>query len=201
MHYVDPGLDRLKHDEDFTDTITRDKVSQTLQWIERCHTDAILVTCTLFAAVLEQEARKIAIPVIGIDDPLLAEIQRMDNEYIFVFTNPATIEGTMARVYHTIEQVSQHQEQYPSARSKVESVLIPEAFELIMRGDQAGYLNAVSTGLKQYAEQFPGKTIVAAQLSMAPAAALVQADTGISILSPLASLAAYMGKHLHMVLR
>lgn len=48
VHYVDPGLDRLKHDEYFDSALVREKVNQTLQWMSRCHADAILVTCTLF---------------------------------------------------------------------------------------------------------------------------------------------------------
>ncbi|MCG7380380.1 hypothetical protein MH215_25720 [Paenibacillus sp. ACRSA] len=198
VHYVDPGLDRLKHDEGFSDAITKDKVSQTLHWIERCHTDAILVTCTLFAAVLQQEARKIAIPVIGIDDPLLAEIQSMDNEYIFAFTNPATVEVTMARVYRALQQDYEKVPNCVTEAPQPEAVCIPETFQLIMRGDKEGYLAAVREGLQYIAGQHPGKTVVAAQLSMAPAAALVQADTGIAIHSPLALLATYLEKKVGM---
>ncbi|MDQ0173077.1 hypothetical protein [Paenibacillus tundrae] len=198
VHYVDPGLDRLKHDVDFSDTITKDKISQTLQWIERCHTDAILVTCTLFAAVLDQEAQNITIPVIGIDDPLLAEIQRMDNEYIFAFTNPATVEGTMARVNRALQQDYEKGQNFVTEAPQPEAVCIPGTFQLIMRGDKEGYLAAVREGLQSIAGQHPGKTVVAAQLSMAPAAARVTVETGIAIHSPLALLATYLEKKVGM---
>lgn len=193
VHYVDPGLDRLKHDADFTEAVTHEKVSQTLQWIAHCHADAILVTCTLFAAVLEQEAQHVPVPVIGIDDTLLQEIQQNPGEYILAFTNPATIEGTMARVNLALQQDDKDEQ-----RNGIEAVLIPGTFELIMRGDKESYLAAVSTGLQQLAEQYPDSTVVASQLSMAPAAARVTSGTGLLIYSPLASLAAYLEKKLRL---
>ncbi|WP_440116102.1 aspartate/glutamate racemase family protein [Paenibacillus sp. QZ-Y1] len=202
VHYVDPGLDRLKHDADFTEEVTHEKVSQTLQWIAHCHADAILVTCTLFAAVLEQESQQVSIPVIGIDDPLMQEMRQNPGKYILAFTNPATVEGTMARVNQALQQQDEEPGQQPEAATAgIEEVLIPGTFELIMRGDKEGYLAAVSAGLQQVAGQFPNKTVIAAQLSMAPAAARVTADTGIAIYSPLTSLAAYLEKNLGITRR
>ncbi|WP_079695739.1 MULTISPECIES: hypothetical protein [unclassified Paenibacillus] len=198
VHYVDPGLDRLKHDDDFSEAVTHEKVSQTLQWIAHCHADAILVTCTLFAAVLEQEAQHVPVPVIGIDDPLLQEIQQNPGEYILAFTNPATIEGTMARVNLALQQDDKDEQRNEIGVVETEAVLIPGTFELIMRGDKESYLAAVSTGLQQIAEQYPDSTVVASQLSMAPAAARVTAGTGLLIYSPLASLAAYLEKKLSL---
>ncbi|NMI07306.1 hypothetical protein HF638_25255 [Paenibacillus sp. SZ31] len=196
VHYVDPGLDRLKHDADFSDVVIHEKVAQTLHWIAECHADAILVTCTLFATVLEQEATQVPVPVIGIDDPLLQEMRRVPGEYIIMFTNPATVEGTMARVNEALQQEDESGQFYVANVSKTEAVCIPGTFELIMRGDQKGYLEAVREGLQQIAEQYLGKRVIAAQLSMAPAAAQVATDTGLAIHSPLALLATYLEKNL-----
>jgi hypothetical protein len=196
VHYVDPGLDRLKHDADFSEVVIHEKVAQTLQWIAECHADAILVTCTLFATVLEQEAIQVPVPVIGIDDPLLQEMRRVPGDYIISFTNPATIEGTMARLNQALQQEDENGQLHVAKRSQTVAVCIPGTFELIMRGDQKGYLEAVREGLQQIAEQYPGKRLVAAQLSMAPAAAQVTIDTGIAIHSPLALLATYLEKNL-----
>ncbi|WP_342571774.1 aspartate/glutamate racemase family protein [Paenibacillus sp. FSL R5-0749] len=198
VHYVDPGLDRLKHDADFSDVVIHEKVAQTLRWIAECHADAILVTCTLFAAVLEQEATEVPVPVIGIDDPLLQEMRQVPGDYIIAFTNPATIEGTMARLNQALQQENENEHPYIANTYQTEAVCIPGTFELIMRGDQQGYFEAVREGLQQIAEQYPSKTVVAAQLSMAPAAAQVTADTGIAIHSPLALLAAYLEKNLEV---
>ncbi|MCW3795773.1 aspartate/glutamate racemase family protein [Paenibacillus sp. LS1] len=200
VHYVDPGLDRLKHDADFSEVVIHEKVAQTLQWIAECHANAILVTCTLFATVLEQEAKQVTVPVIGIDDPLLQEMRRVSGEFIIVFTNPATVEGTMVRVNQALQQ--QHEQGDETVQlhvakvSQTEAVCIPGTFELIMRGDQKGYLEAVREGLQQIAEQYPGKRVIAAQLSMAPAAAQVTIDRGIPIHSPLSSLATYLEENL-----
>ncbi|MEK4370869.1 hypothetical protein [Paenibacillus sp. FSL R5-0473] len=196
VHYVDPGLDRLKHDADFSEVVIHEKVAQTLQWIAECHADAILVTCTLFATVLEQEASQVPVPVIGIDDPLLQEMRRVPGDYIIAFTNPATVEGTMARLNQALQQEDENEQLHVAKTSQTEAVCIPGTFELIMRGDQQGYLEAVREGLQQIAEQYPGKTVVASQLSMAPAAAQVTIDRGIPIHSPLALLAAYLEKNL-----
>ncbi|QOS76786.1 hypothetical protein JNUCC31_18290 [Paenibacillus sp. JNUCC31] len=201
VHYVDPGLDRLKHDADFTEAVTHEKVSQTLQWIAHCHADAILVTCTLFAAVLGQEAQHVPVLVVGIDDPLLQEMKRVPGRFILAFTNPATIEGTMARVNQALQQNDEHEQLHEAVTMGTEAVLIPGTFELIMRGDKEGYLAAVSAGLQQIAEQFPTKRVIAAQLSMAPAAARVTADAGMLIYSPLTSLAAYLEKNLNIIRR
>lgn len=196
VHYVDPGLDRLKHDADFSAVVIHEKVAQTLQWIAECHADAILVTCTLFATVLEQEAIQVPVPVIGIDDPLLQEMRRVPGDYIIAFTNPATVEGTMARLNRVLQQEDENGQLHVAKTSQTEAVCIPGTFELIMRGDQQGYLEAVREGLQQIAEQHPGKTVVAAQLSMAPAAAQVTTNRGIQIHSPLALLATYLEKDL-----
>ncbi|WP_366346805.1 hypothetical protein [Paenibacillus amylolyticus] len=199
VHYVDPGLDRLKHDADFSEVVIHEKVAQTLQWIAECHADAILVTCTLFATVLEQEATQVPVPVIGIDDPLLQEMRRVPGDYIIAFTNPATVDGTMARVNQALQQEDENGQLHVAKTSQTEAVCIPGTFELIMRGDRQGYIEAVREGLQQIAEQYPGKRVVAAQLSMAPAAAQVTADTGIAIHSPLALLAEYLEKNLGVV--
>ncbi|WP_149846261.1 aspartate/glutamate racemase family protein [Paenibacillus sp. 37] len=196
VHYVDPGLDRLKHDADFSEVVIHEKVAQTLQWIAKCHADAILVTCTLFATVLEQEATQVPVPVIGIDDPLLQEMRRVTGDYIIAFTNPATVEGSMARLNQALQQEDENGQLHVAKTSQTDAVCIPGTFELIMRGDQQGYLTAVREGLQQIAEQHPGKTVVAAQLSMAPAAAQVTIDRGIPIHSPLALLATYLEKNL-----
>ncbi|MFS0873846.1 aspartate/glutamate racemase family protein [Paenibacillus xylanilyticus] len=201
VHYVDPGLDRRKHDADFSEAVTQEKVSQTLQWIAQCHADAILVTCTLFAAELAQAAQHVSIPVIGIDDPLLQKLQQTSQEYILAFTNPATVEGTMTRVNKALQQGEVNRQENVADTSRIEAVLIPGTFELIMRGDKEGYLEAVSTGLQQLAAQSPVKTVVAAQLSMAPAAARATANAGTEIYSPLASLATYLEQHLNIVHR
>ncbi|WFR63159.1 aspartate/glutamate racemase family protein [Paenibacillus amylolyticus] len=184
VHYVDPGLDRLKHDEDFNSALVQEKLSQTLQWMSRCHADAILVTCTLFAAVLEQ-IQPLPIPVTGIDDSLLAMMVKHPKRYLLAFTNPATVEPTMAR-YH--EYVDQHLA--GKDKTELESVLLPGLFDMVMRGDQEGYVTALNEALQQLVLERKDTCLVAAQLSMAPAAKQASANAGVTIYTPLSLLGA-----------
>ncbi|WP_339275998.1 hypothetical protein MKY59_03430 [Paenibacillus sp. FSL W8-0426] len=199
VHYVDPGLDRIKSDADFTENTVRDKVARTMEWIARCHADAILVTCTLFTAVLDQETLPASIPVIGIDDPLLSMMQRQPKPYLLAFTNPSTVQGTMDRFLRHLQPEEEHQASNHALQAK--SVLLPGTFELIMRGDREGYAAAVQAGLMRHAERYSGWTPIAAQLSMAPAAARVTMASGITVHSPLSVLAPYLQRELNMQLK
>lgn len=182
VHYVDPGLDRLKHDEDFNSTLVREKVNQTLQWMSHCHADAILVTCTLFAAVLEQ-MQPLPIPVTGIDDSLLAMMRRHPKQYLLAFTNPATVEPTMARYREHLDRHGAEED-----KPELESVLLPGLFDMVMRGDQDGYLAALEEALHQLALERKDTCLVAAQLSMAPAAEQASLSAGVTIYTPVSTL-------------
>jgi len=184
VHYVDPGLDRLKHDDEFNSTLVREKVNQTLQWMSRCHADAILVTCTLFAAVLEQ-IQPLPIMVTGIDDSLLAMMVKHPKRYLLAFTNPATVEPTMARYRDYLDRHLAGKD-----KPELESVLFPGLFDMVMRGDQEGYIKALKEVLQQLALERKDTCIVAAQLSMAPAAEQASANAGITIYTPLSLLGA-----------
>ncbi|SCZ10978.1 hypothetical protein SAMN05720606_12452 [Paenibacillus polysaccharolyticus] len=184
VHYVDPGLDRLKHDEHFNSALVREKVNQTLQWMSRCHADAILVTCTLFAAVLEQ-IQPLPIRVTGIDDSLLAMMVKHPKRYLLAFTNPATVEPTMARYRDYMDRHLAGKD-----KPELESVLLPGLFDMIMRGDQEGYITALEEALQQLALERKDTCLVAAQLSMAPAAEQASSDTSMTIYTPLSLLGA-----------
>jgi len=184
VHYVDPGLDRLKHDEHFNSALVREKVNQTLQWMSRCHADAILVTCTLFAAVLEQ-IQPLPIKVTGIDDSLLTMMLTHPKRYLLAFTNPATVQPTMARYRAYIDRHSAAKD-----KPELESVLLPGLFDMVMRGDQEGYLAALKNALQQLALERKDSCLVTAQLSMAPAAEQVSADADVTIYTPLSGLGA-----------
>ncbi|CAI6085742.1 hypothetical protein PAECIP112173_04746 [Paenibacillus sp. JJ-100] len=191
IHYVDPGLDRLKHDEDFNNDLVREKVDQTLQWMSRCHADAILVTCTLFAAVLEQHMHPLPIPVTGIDDSLLAMMLTHPGRYLLAFTNPATVEPTMARYHAHLDRHMAGQE-----KPELESILLPGLFDMIMRGDQEGYLAALKETLQQLALERKDTSLVAAQLSMAPAAEQASVNAGTTIYTPLSRLGASLEREI-----
>ncbi|MFC3749929.1 hypothetical protein [Paenibacillus sp. GCM10012306] len=184
VHFVDPGLDRIKMDADFNNETVETKVRETLHWISGCHVDAILITCTFFTAVYRENLHPLPIPVIKIDDPLFQDICRSAEPVLFIFTNPNTVKGTMEQFQHYCQ----------AARHTVlaEARMLEHTFSLIMQGKKDEYTALVSSGLKQAAQENPGVRIVAAQLSMAPAARKVEQETGIPIGNHLNALTGYM---------
>lgn len=183
VHFVDPGLDRLKMDPDFNDEIVRKKVEETIDWISKCHVDAILVTCTFFTAAL-QDGNPHSIPVIKIDGPLFDTICQSSKPVVLVFTNPNTVPGT-------VDQFNR----YALSKGKdivIEAHVIDGVFDLIMQGKKEEYILAVSKGLQEIAMQNPHKWVIAAQLSMVPAAHEVEKDCGIQIGHQLNDLVRYM---------
>jgi aspartate/glutamate racemase len=102
IHYVDPGLDRIKLDADFTTEMAQKKVLDTLNWIAKSHVDAILMTCTFFTAIYDEDIHRFPIPIIKIDDPLFEEICQLDQPTIVAFTNPSTVQGTMNQLAITL---------------------------------------------------------------------------------------------------
>jgi glutamate racemase len=182
-HFVDPGLDRIRKDADFTPAVAEKKVLEMLNWISSCHVDAILITCTFFTAVLQDELHRFPIPVIKIDDPLFHDACTMNAPLIFVFTNPGTVNGTLQRL--TDYSVQSGKE------IQVAHSVLEHTFELIMQGKKEEYNEAVSKGLSRIAVDNPQAIVAAAQLSMAAAALQAEAATGRRIINPLVSLASH----------
>ncbi|SEB87747.1 hypothetical protein [Paenibacillus sp. GP183] len=185
VHFVDPGLDRIKADVDFTNEIAQRKIKDTLDWIAKCHLDAILITCTFFTANLQQETLlSYPIPIIKIDDPLFQNICQLNKQIIMAFTNPNTVKGTMDQLINFARIMEKE--------LQAESVLLENTFDLIMQGKKEEYIEVVTNGLNQIVRENPDKTVVAAQLSMVPAA------QGIGIGNHLNSLSRYMEELLNL---
>jgi hypothetical protein len=170
VHFVDPGLDRIKNDADFGPALITRKINETLAWISKCHVDAVLVTCTWFTAHLQEEEASCKIPVVKIDTPLFHAICENTQPHILAFTNPATVEGTMNQLRSFAERNGK--------TVHVEPVLLVNTFELLMQGKKEAYIERVAAALCQLAAAHPEKRISAAQLSMVPAAAMAEDATG-----------------------
>ncbi|KRF08092.1 hypothetical protein ASG89_16815 [Paenibacillus sp. Soil766] len=184
IHYVDPGLDRIKKDADFTTEMAQKKVLDTLNWIAKSHVDAILITCTFFTAIYDENVHRFPIPVIKIDDPLFEEICQLDQPTIIAFTNPSTVQGTMNQLAA-----------YATTKGKVldaTPALLENTFDLIMQGKKNEYIEAVTQGLIEVIEANPTKRVIAAQLSMVPAAQAAEKQTKRNVGNQLDSLATYM---------
>ncbi|MBM7564847.1 hypothetical protein [Paenibacillus sacheonensis] len=196
VHFVEPGLDRLKHDAEFSLQDSEKKVLETIGWVSRCHVDAILVTCTYFTGLLHDDSRQLGVPVIKIDEPLNELLIGQEGSAVFVFTNPATVAGTMAQF-----------ERFAAGKGNgifAEAKLLPGTFELIMQGRKEEYVQAVTEGLQRIAMEQPEACIVAAQLSMVPAARQVAAlagNKGIRIVNQLDALTGCLVKQLSIARR
>lgn len=193
VHFVDPGLDRVKNDPAFTAQAAAGRIRETIHWISQCRVDALLVTCTYFTAMIPNDSPEFPIPVIKIDQPLFDDICEQNEPVIVVFTNPDTVDGTMRQLLSCCQAKSKD--------IKIESALLPNTFQLMMQGKKEAYIKAVSEGLDRMATDYPQTRIVAGQLSMAPAAELVSRQRGVAIGNQLHSLADHIGKLLGLKLR
>lgn len=184
IHFVDPGLDRMKMDADFTTELALNKVLETLDWIAKCHVDAILITCTFFTAIYNKDVHRFPITIIRIDDPLFEDICQMNQPAIIAFTNPNTVQGTMNQLAAYAKRKGKALEAAPA--------LLENTFDLIMQGKKNEYIQAVSQGLIRLIEENPAKRVIAAQLSMVPAAQAAEKQTNSSVGNQLVSLATYL---------
>jgi hypothetical protein len=193
VHFVDPGLDRIKMDADFTNEIAQKKIRETLDWIANCHVDAILITCTFFTAAMTQTRMTDAtLPIVKIDEPLFQEICQTNQPQIVVFTNPNTVQGSMDQLHAYAKKLDKV--------IQVESILLPHTFELIMQGKQNEYIEQVVQGLAHIKDQHPETNIFAAQLSMVPAAERIEQESGAKIGNHLDSLSRCLEKTLSLQL-
>lgn len=175
MHFVDPGLIyRVTSDESFTMEDAQNKVKEQIEWMAQCNVDAILITCTNYIAVLQEEKLSISIPIIKIDEPYFEYICNIQQPQTIVFSNPATVNGTMERLNQFAEE---HQKLIDI------EVMVINAFELIMKGQKQEYNQSIINFLKQLLKE--GRKISVAQLSMVDASRQVEAMTSQSIINPL----------------
>jgi hypothetical protein len=174
-HFVDPGLmQRVTTDHSFNESDAEMKVKEQVEWIAKCGVDAILITCTNYIALLNKDQLNIDnMPIILIDEPFFEAICEIQQPHMIVFTNPATVSGTMTRL-----------QQFAKVPLDIEAVVIENTFELVMSGRTKEYKQAVSSFLKKQIEDGE-KVISVAQLSMAAAAE----ETSPAIIHPLNTLA------------
>ncbi|MFC5472141.1 aspartate/glutamate racemase family protein [Cohnella suwonensis] len=190
-HYVDPGLvGRLSSDASYTADEGRKKVAEQLEWIAEGGADAILITCTNYAALLPEDRSGVAIPIVTIDEPFFGEVCRRKGRQLLLFTNPATVEGTMVRLREYAKMAG--------LCPDVEARLIPGTFELIMQGKKEEYEQALTGYIRDLSNDVEdGSCILSvAQLSMVGAARALgeeRAASGASAIgNPLDPLAAHV---------
>ncbi|QMV41954.1 aspartate/glutamate racemase family protein [Cohnella cholangitidis] len=185
LHFVDPALVyRVSSDDSFSLPDAERKVKEQIEWIAQARVDAILITCTNYVALLQDDQLAVTVPVIKIDEPFFDLVSHREGNQILLFTNPATVEGTMGRL-----------QEYASAigrRPDIEVRVIPDTFELFMQGNREQYKNVLAASIRELLAADQGKAISVAQLSMTEAARSVSEETGVAIGNPLDALAPYV---------
>jgi aspartate/glutamate racemase len=182
VHFVDPGLmEQVSKGRHFTAQDARQKVKEQIEWIACSQVDAILITCTNYIAFLEDQKLPISIPIIKIDELYFKNICQIKKPQVILFSNPATVEGTMNRLTH---YAAAHQNTLDT-----EVIVIEHTFDLLMQGQKDKYIQKISEFIKQMDHK---KVISVAQLSMVAAAR----KTGKTIIHPLSSLASVVEQHL-----
>jgi aspartate/glutamate racemase len=176
LHFVDPALMyRVTSDENFKVVDAQNKVKEQLEWIAQSNVDAILITCTNYIAILKDEQHSISVPIIKIDEPYFDFICNIQQPQTILFTNPATVKGTMERLK---QYAYNHQKSLD-----VEVIVIHNTFELIMQGLKNEYNQEISKFLNTIIKK--NKIISVAQLSMVDASREVEYMTSKPIINPL----------------
>lgn len=171
MHCIQPGHSLSRKN-------AQAKVREQIEWVANCQVDAILITCTNYIALLEDAVVTTAVPIIKIDEPFFESLCQMKGPQTIVFSNPATVDGTMSRLY-----------KYATAHQKsidIEVAVIENSFNLIMNGLQEEYNQKIVECLEQLRQN--NRILSVAQLSMVEGAEQVENKTSIKIMNPLKSL-------------
>ncbi|TMV51504.1 hypothetical protein FE783_06930 [Paenibacillus mesophilus] len=186
IHFVDPGLmSRITADPDFDAARARNKVAEQIRWISEAKVDGILVTCTNYITLLEEDRLQLTIPLIKIDEPFFHDVCRNTGRQILLFTNPATVDGTMKRLH-------EYARRHNNPISDWEPRVIDNTFDLIMQGHKDRYADEVSSYIRNLLLSGNAESVSVAQLSMVESAVAVERELNVQIGNPLKPLAAYM---------
>lgn len=180
IHFVDPVLMyRVTSDGNFRESDVQNKVKEQIEWIAQCNVDAILITCTNYIAFLQEDQLSISVPIIKIDEPFFDYICNIQQPQTILFTNSATVEGTVERLKHYADN---HKKSID-----LEIIVINNTFELLMLGLKEEYNQEISKFLNQIIKD-EKKVISVAQLSMVDASHQVEHKTSKTIINPLNTL-------------
>jgi hypothetical protein len=185
VHFVEPGLlRRIGSDAGFDRDQAEQQVRRQLDWMASCGLDAILITCTNYFATIPDEPLDLSIPVIKIDEPFFAFLLAQETPHLLLFSNPATVDGTMRRL-----------RDFAAARDgdvTVDVEVIQDTFDHFMSGRTEEYTAAIADRLRECVSSGAYRSISVGQLSMAESAQRVSAETGIRIGDPLPPLRSHI---------
>ncbi|KAA6452012.1 hypothetical protein [Bacillus swezeyi] len=181
VHFVDPGLlHQLTAEQTFN---AAQKAREQIEWMASCRADAILITCTNYIAVLQEAEFSISVPVINIDEPFFEQICQTEMRQLMLFSNPATVAGTMER----LNEYARQRKKSPD----VECIILEHTFDLIMRGHKEMYDAEIEKRIKQIANN-ENRLLSVVQLSMVDAAKAAESSISEMIINPLDPLKHYV---------
>ncbi|MDR7319265.1 aspartate/glutamate racemase family protein [Brevibacillus nitrificans] len=140
-------------------------------------TDGVLLSCSVFSPYVPDIQKKYAIPILSVDEAMLARAVLL-GERIGVVATVGTAGPTTKGLLEQFAQAS-------GKAIQVDVEIVPEAFAALKRGDGKRHNHLVQERAKRLAEN--ADVLVLAQISMARAAAELK-EIGIPVLtSPLTS--------------
>ncbi|MBO1580517.1 hypothetical protein [Bacillus sp. XF8] len=183
LHFVDPILSkRMESEKGFGRTQAQSKLKDQLKWISEGDIDAVLITCTNYITLIQEEEFSIAKPILKIDEPFFEMLCNIQGPQTILFTNPSTAPGTVERL-----------NRYAQQRQKsidIKPMIIKDTFELIMQGRKEEYDDRVSKYIYQIMKD-ENQAVSVAQLSMVDAARKIENRLNKVIVNPLDALVEY----------
>ncbi|WP_248925273.1 hypothetical protein [Paenibacillus hamazuiensis] len=182
VHYVDPGFIPWLNGKERQQHELRIYMERQLEWIGGYPADAILLTCTNYIAAMDEVRPRTPCPVAAIDEPFMTSLFESEGPVRILFTNPATVQGTMRRLRMFADR--------RGVRPDVEASVIERSFELFMEGKEGEYLELVAEHIRRQ----PASRLAVGQLSMTAAAERIERETGRRIEHPLKELKNHMDR-------
>ena len=180
VHFVEPGLmRRIASGAGFPEALAGAQVERQLAWMAGCDLDAIVITCTNYIAMLPDDF-DLGLPLIKIDEPFFTSMLRRPTPHLLLFTNPATVEGTMRRCAEFARA--------QGCEVDLDVDVIEGTFELVAAGRTNEYTALLASRLQELIDEGRYASISVGQLSMATAAHEATAATGFPIANPLDAL-------------
>ncbi|MGE5619015.1 MAG: aspartate/glutamate racemase family protein [Sphingomonadaceae bacterium] len=134
-----------------------ERVAQHARAAEEIGANLILVTCSTISPCVDHARKAVRVPIVKIDDAMIAKAVSLGSRLGVVATNHATLEPTRRAIQSQAEQMGR--------KVDVELVLVDHALAALMSGDGATHDLLVSQAVQRIA---PGvDAVVLAQASMA----------------------------------
>ncbi|MGX7262948.1 hypothetical protein [Enterococcus crotali] len=142
---------------DFLENFTTENITEFIE--EKVTEDVtnVIITCTMYSNLLQQDFIK-EVPILRVEDPLVAHIVANSNKKKLIFSNPKTVEQSMKKV----ETVYSEQKR----TTDYDIFIVPNAFDLIMRDQKEAYQRTLIDYLQENNRLFTGD-IYLMQFSMA----------------------------------